>query len=484
MMQNELAPKCVFDIFSEINQVPRPSGHEEQMTAYLKAFAEKHALSYKVDEVGNVLLAKGATPGYENRKTVVMQAHQDMVCEKNADVQIDFMTDPIRTKVEGEWLMAQGTTLGADNGIGIAMALAVMIDDTLEHGPLECLFTVDEERGLTGAMAIREGFMTGNILLNLDSEDEGQIFVGCAGGVRTSAEFHYTPTEVPEGFFFFEVEVCNGKGGHSGDDINKGLANANKVLNRFLYQTMQKYDFYLCSFNGGGLHNAIPRQAKAVCAVPFKEKENVRVDFNLFAAAVKTEFKATEPELDLNMGSCGAATAIDRTTARGLVSSIAAVHNGVFEMSREIPGLVETSSNLASVKMQEGNTILITSSQRSSADNGKQVMSDTVKAAFELGGAQVEVGDGYPGWAPNLQSEILEVATRTYRELFGKEAEVKAIHAGLECGLFKERYPQMDMISFGPTLRGVHSPEERMHIPSVLKCWDHLVAILKAIPEK
>lgn len=483
MNNTDLKPANVFGIFAEINNVPRPSGHEEKMGEYLKKFAEKNGIAFKMDEAGNVLLSKAATPGCENRKTVVLQAHQDMVCEKNPEIEIDFMNDPIQTKIEGEWLMAQGTTLGADNGIGIAMALAVMTDDTVEHGPLECLFTVDEERGLTGAEALKAGFMTGNILLNLDSEDEGEIFVGCAGGIRTNATFNYSPVAVPEGFIGLELAFKNGKGGHSGDDINKGGANANKVLNRFLFQSLQKYDMMLCSFNGGGLHNAIPRDAKAVIAVPMKDKESIRVDFNVWAAGVKEEFKKTEPTLELLMQSTEVTEAIDPKTAKGLIYSVAAVHNGVYEMSRDIPGLVETSSNLASVKMGENNTIAICSSQRSSAENGKDVMAQTIRAALELGGAQVEHGASYPGWAPNLDSEILAVAKQTYVELFGKEPKIKAIHAGLECGLFKERYPQMDMISFGPTLRGVHSPEERMHIPAVQKCWDHLVAILKAVPE-
>lgn len=480
----ELKPEIVFQIFSEINKVPRPSGHEEKMGAYLKSFAEKHGLSFKMDEAGNVLIAAPATPGFENKKTVVIQAHQDMVPEKNPDVEIDFLKDPILTKVEGEWLMAQGTTLGADDGLGVAMGLAAMIDTTVEHGPIECLFTTDEERGLTGAEALKSGFMTGSILLNLDSEDEGELFVGCAGGIRTNAQFTYKPIDVPEGYIFLEVAFKNGKGGHSGDDINKGQANANKVLTRFLYKASRKYDMYLCSFNGGGLHNAIPRDAVAVIAVPMKDKENIRVDFNVWAAGVKEEFKRREPVLELTLQSTDACTAIDRDTAKGLINSLMCVHNGIYELSRDIPGLVETSSNLASVKMTDNNTISITASQRSSADNGKEVMADTVRAALEMGGATVENLASYPGWAPNMDSEILKIAIQTYKDLFGKEPKVKAIHAGLECGLFKEKYPEMDMISFGPTLRGVHSPEERLHIPAVDLCWQHLKAILKAIPEK
>lgn len=480
----ELKPQIVFDLFAEINKVPRPSGHEEKMGAYLKMFAQKHGLGFKIDAAGNVLLSAPATPGFENKKTVIIQAHQDMVPEKNPDVEIDFLNDPIKTKIEGEWMLAQGTTLGADDGLGIAMGLAAMIDPSVEHGSLECLFTTDEERGLTGAEAVSENFMSGSILLNLDSEDEGEIFVGCAGGIRTNATLSYTPIEVPAGYIFLEVAVKNGKGGHSGDDINKGQANANKVLFRFLYKALRKYDMYLCQYNGGGLHNAIPRDATAVIAIPMKDKENIRVDFNVWAAGVKEEFKRREPVIEFIMKSTEAQPAIDRECAKGLICSCMAVHNGIYELSRDIPGLVETSSNLASIKMAEGNTIKLTASQRSSADNGKEVMADTVRAALELGGFQVENVASYPGWAPNMDSEILRIAINTYKDLFGKEPKVKAIHAGLECGLFKEKYPAMDMISFGPTLRGVHSPEERLHIPAVDLCWQHLKAILKVIPEK
>jgi len=479
----ELKPKIIFDIFAEINQVPRPSGHEEKMGAYLKDFAEKHRLGFKMDAAGNVLISAPATPGYENKKPVIIQAHQDMVPEKNPDVEMNFLTDPIKTKIKGEWMMAKGTTLGADDGVGIAMGLAAMIDPDVEHGPMECLFTTDEERGLTGAEAIERNFMHGDILINLDSEDEGELFVGCAGGIRTNAEFTYTPVEVPENYIFLELALKNGKGGHSGDDINKGLANANKVLFRFLYKANRKYGMYLCSFNGGGLHNAIPRDASAVIAVPMMNKEEIRVDFNNWAAGVKEEFKRTEPAMELVMQSTDPRPAIDSKTADNLINCIMAVCNGVFEMSRDIEGLVETSSNLASVKMGEGNTIKVTASQRSSADNGKEVMADTIRAALELGGAKVENLASYPGWAPNMDSEILKIAVDTYRSLFDKEPKVKAIHAGLECGLFKEKYPELDMISFGPTLRGVHSPEERLHIPAVDLCWRHLKAILKAIPE-
>jgi len=481
----ELKPACVFDYFKQVCQVPRPSKKEAKIVAFLKDFGEKHRLETHVDEAGNVLIKKPATKGYENRKTVVLQSHMDMVCDKNAGVEHDFTKDPIETVVDGEWMRANGTTLGADNGIGVATELAVLAADDIEHGPVECLFTVDEETGLTGAFSLKSGFMNGDILLNLDSEDEGELFIGCAGGVRTEATFTYTPIEVPAGYFFFSVSLKGLTGGHSGDDINKERANANKVMNRFLYQLAEKYDLYLCSVTGGSLHNAIPREANAVCAVPMADKEKVRVDLNVFVAEIEGEFSQTEKNIEMTLASeTPQPSAIDKETTRRLLNAVHAVHNGVLAMSQDIPGLVETSSNLAAIKMVEGNHIVITSSQRSSILSARQNMSDTVKAAFELAGASVDVGEGYPGWKPNPDSEILKIAVEAYRELFHEEPKVKAIHAGLECGLFLEKYPSLDMVSFGPTLRGVHSPDERMLIPTVDKYWRHLLEILKRIPVK
>lgn len=482
MEMRELSPVEVFSFFDEICQVPRPSKKEERIIAYLRDFGKKHQLETFVDEAGNVLIKKNATPGMEGHKTVVLQAHVDMVCEKNKDVEHNFETDPIETYIDGEWLRARGTTLGADNGIGVAAALAVLASKTIEHGPLECLFTVDEETGLTGAFALQSGFMNGDVLLNLDSEDEGEIFIGCAGGCRTNAIFTYQQVDVPEGYFYFSVEVNGLTGGHSGDDINKGFANANKVLNRFLYQVASKYDFYLCEIAGGNLHNAIPREARAVFAVPSKYKEDVRIDLNVFAADIEAEYSVTEPNVHFLLQSTDpVAKAIDRDTTKCLLRAVHAVANGVFMMSQDMPGLVETSSNLASIKMIGGNQIVIGSSQRSSTLSSRKDMAETVQAAFELAGASVDVGDGYPGWKPNPQSPLLSVAIESYKRLYGLVPKVKAIHAGLECGLFLEKYPALDMISFGPTLRGVHSPDERMHIPSVARWWSHLIDMLKHI---
>lgn len=485
-MENlKLHPAEVFHYFAEICKVPRPSKHEGKIIEYLRGFAARHNLPCKVDEAGNVLITKAATPGCEWRKTVVLQSHIDMVCEKNADTDHDFTRDPIRTYVDGEWLKARGTTLGADNGIGVATELAILASDTIEHGPIECLFTVDEETGLTGAFALKPGFITGEMLINLDSEDEGEIFIGCAGGINTTADFTYTDEPVPAGYAGLRINVGGLTGGHSGDDIDKGRANANKLLNRLLCTVARQTDMRLCTIDGGNLHNAIPREAEAVIAVPDADKERVRVALNIFTADVEDEYAATEPNVRLTLESVPApATAIDRDTARRLLDAVHGVWSGVYAMSRDIPGLVETSTNLASVKMKAPGHITIVTSQRSSVTSARDDMRDTVAAVFRLAGAEVVSNDGYPGWKPNPGSPLLKIAAAAYRRLFGTDPKVKAIHAGLECGLFLEKYPSLDMVSFGPTLRGVHSPDERMLIPTVDKFWRHLLAVLADIPAR
>lgn len=484
MEKKDLQPAVVFHYFEEVCQVPRPSKKEEKIRAYLLEFAKKHGLAAKTDEAGNVLIEKPASAGKENLKTVVLQSHMDMVCEKNKDTEHNFETDPIQTYVDGEWLRAKGTTLGADNGIGIATQLAVLASEDIEHGPIQCLFTVDEETGLTGAFALKEGFMNGDILINLDSEDEGELFIGCAGGAGTTAQFPCPMTAAPEGYFFFRVAVKGLTGGHSGDDINKNRANANKLLNRFLVQLMEKYDLRLCEIDGGNLHNAIPREAHAVCVVPMKDKESVRVDLNVYLSEVENEFAVTEPNLVIELESeSPRAEVMEQEAMKKFLLSLYAVHNGVYAMSQDIPGLVETSSNLASVKQRDGKIVVVTS-QRSSIVSSRKDMSQMVAAAFLLGGAEVTTGDGYPGWKPNPNSEVLQIAVESYKRLFATEPKIKAIHAGLECGLFLEKYPSLDMVSFGPTLRGVHSPDERMLIPTVDKFWRHLLDVLAHIPVK
>ena len=484
MEKKDLQPASVFHYFEEVCKVPHPSKKEEKIRQYLVDFAAAHGLACKTDEAGNVLVSKAASAGMENRKKVILQSHMDMVCEKNGGVSHDFETDPIETYIDGEWLRAKGTTLGADNGIGVAAELAVLAADDIEHGPIECLFTVDEETGLTGAFALKEGFMDGDILINLDSEDEGELFIGCAGGAGTTAEFSCPMVKAPEGWFFFRVAVKGLTGGHSGDDINKNRANANKLLNRYLTSMMQRYGMRLCEIGGGNLHNAIPREASAVCAVPMEYKEAVRVDLNVYLAEVEEEYSVTEPNLAMELESeTPRKEVMEPEAMRRFLLAVYAVHNGVYMMSQDIPGLVETSSNLASVKQRDGKIVIVTS-QRSSILSSRKDMSRMVSAAFELGGATCVTADGYPGWKPDPHSEILGIAVESYRRLFGVEPKVKAIHAGLECGLFLEKYPSLDMVSFGPTLRGVHSPDERMLIPTVDKFWRHLLDVLRHIPVK
>lgn len=476
-----LQPSIVFDCFAEVNKVPRPSKKEEKMIAFLQAFGEGLGLPTKVDETGNVCISKPATPGHEHRKTVILQSHMDMVCEKNKDVDFNFETDAIQTYIDGEWLCAKGTTLGADDGIGVAMQMAILQSTDIEHGPIQCVFTRDEETGLTGAMGMKNDFMQGDYLINLDSEDEGQIFVSCAGGVRTTATYPFPTEEVPAGYYTFRVGVKGLTGGHSGDDINKKRGNANKILVRFLCNEMEKTDLRLIDIQSGGLHNAIPREGYALCAVPADQKEQMRIDLNILSAAVEEEYSVTEKSLLFTLDSCEAsAVAMERQAMRRMLLSLLAVQNGVFAMSQDMEGLVETSSNLASIHL-EGDRVVVTTSQRSSVGSACQHMASVVRAAFELGGAEVLTNEGYPGWKLNPNSEIVKIAKESYVSLFGKEPLVLAIHAGLECGLFSEKYPNLDMVSFGPTLRGVHSPDERLLIPTVQMVWDHLLDILKRV---
>lgn len=476
-----LQPSIVFDCFAEVNKVPRPSKKEEKMIAFLQAFGEGLGLPTKVDETGNVCISKPATPGHEHRKTVILQSHMDMVCEKNKDVDFNFETDAIQTYIDGEWLCAKGTTLGADDGIGVAMQMAILQSTDIKHGPIQCVFTRDEETGLTGAMGMKNDFMQGDYLINLDSEDEGQIFVSCAGGVRTTATYPFPTEEVPAGYYTFRVGVKGLTGGHSGDDINKKRGNANKILVRFLCNEMEKTDLRLIDIQSGGLHNAIPREGYALCAVPADQKEQMRIDLNILSAAVEEEYSVTEKSLLFTLDSCEAsAVAMERQAMRRMLLSLQAVHNGVFAMSQDMEGLVETSSNLASIHL-EGDRVVVTTSQRSSVGSACQHMASVVRAAFELGGAEVLTNEGYPGWKLNPNSEIVKIAKESYVSLFGKEPLVLAIHAGLECGLFSEKYPNLDMVSFGPTLRGVHSPDERLLIPTVQMVWDHLLDILKRV---
>ena len=483
MNKNDLKPASVFEQFARINEIPRPSKREDKMIEYLKNWGESHGFETKIDETGNVLIRKPATKGYENRKTVILQSHMDMVCDKLVDVDFDFDKDAIQTYVDGDWLKAKGTTLGADDGIGCAIELAILEATDIEHGPLECVFTRDEETGLSGAEGMKAGFMTGDYLINLDSEDEGEMFVSCAGGRNTQAKFTFQREEAPAGSFFLRAQLKGLTGGHSGDDINKKRANAIKLLGRFLFQTMNRYEgVRLAQFHSGKLHNAIPRDGMFVIAVPNAVKENVKADWNIFAAQVEDEFHVTDTQMVWTMESTDAEPVIETQVARNFVWAIQAVDNGIYAICQdpELNGMVETSSNIAAIHSSE-TEISILSSQRSNVMSNLDNMCATIVATFQLAGAEAKSSDGYPAWKMRAESKLRDTVVETYKELFGKEPIVRGIHAGLECGLFSERYPNIDMISFGPTLRDVHTPDERLYIPTVQMVWNHLLLVLKRI---
>ena len=480
-----LEPKLLWQHFAELSKIPRPSKHEEQISAYLQAFGERHGIETHRDAVGNVLMRKPATLGMEDRRSIVLQSHMDMVCEKNSDTTHDFMRAPIIPYIDGDWVRAKGTTLGADDGIGCAAQLAVLTDPTVQHGPVECLFTVDEETGLTGAFALEAGFFQSDILLNLDSEDEGELFIGCAGGLDTLGRFIFRTTEAEAGSKFYKIAVSGLTGGHSGDDINKGLANSIKLLVRTLMHLEREVPLALALLEGGNLRNAIPREAYAIVALPDDSIAKMEAFVADFSAELKKEYHVTEPNINFSITSADPMPIMVNTDKLRLLHLLYTMHHGVIEMSREIPGLVETSTNLASVKRSEdGKYIEIATSQRSSVDSAKQYIAMAVESALLLAGCSLAHSDGYPGWAPNTNSTILRVAEKAYTDLFGKKPVVRAIHAGLECGLFLEKYPSLDMVSFGPTIRGVHSPDERLNIPTTKKFWDLLLEILRNAPKQ
>ena len=482
MEVKDLKPELIWKCFDEVTKVPRPSCHEEQIRDFLVKFAKDNNISVKTDKVGNVLMRKAGTAGHENAPTVILQAHMDMVAEKNGDVEHDFMKDPIDTYVDGEWVKARGTTLGADNGIGIAAAMAVMSDKSLEHGPLEALFTVNEEIGLEGAQNLGKDMISGSMLINLDSEDDGEIFVGCAGGIDTTAEFVYKRSFSPENFKFMRVSVSGLLGGHSGGDIHLGRANANKVIARFIWECSQRWDISLSSIEGGNLRNAIPREANAVFGIHTDHHEEMMRHLKKYASAITKEYDGIEPSMKLDIETVDRPEyCIDSETSLRLVRAIYSAPHGVYSMSHDIEGLVETSTNLASVKMPEEGKVVITTSQRSSVESRKEDMAGQVEAHFQLAGAKVSHSDGYPGWAPNMKSPIMKISAEAYEELFGVKPAIKAIHAGLECGLFLSRYPNLDMVSFGPTMTGVHSPDEQLLIPTVEKFWKHLCRVLEKV---
>lgn len=484
MEVKDLKPALIWQCFDEITKVPRPSRHEEQIREFLLKFAADHGIFAKTDPVGNVLMTKAATPGCEKAPTVILQAHMDMVAEKNNDVKHDFLKDPIDTYIDGDWVKARGTTLGADNGIGMAACLAALIDPDLVHGPLECLFTVNEEIGLEGAINLGPDMITGKILINLDSEDDGEIFVGCAGGIDTTAVFNYHRSVSPEHFHYLKVSVSGLLGGHSGGDIHLGRANANKLIARFLWNCSQNHDIAVSEFFGGNLRNAIPREAHAVFGIHGQLKERVKEDLEKYVADIRKEFAGIEPSMKFTVEEVAKPEfCIDAETSLALVRALYSAPHGVISMSRDIPGLVETSTNLAAVRLEEGNTIKITTSQRSSVESRKNDIAGQVEAHFQLAGATVTHSDGYPGWAPNMQSPIMRLSAEAYEELFKVKPAIKAIHAGLECGLFLQNNPDLDMVSFGPTMTGVHSPDEQLNIPTVKKFWEHLALTLRKVAE-
>ncbi len=470
-----LEPKLVWDIFDQITRVPRPSKKEGKIIEWLVGFAEKHNLEYRKDKVGNVVITRPASRGMESAPTVVLQNHVDMVCEKNSGVDFDFDSDAIQTYIEDGWVKARGTTLGADNGFGMAAALAVLIDDDVVCPTVEALFTVDEETGLTGAFNLGEGMITGKYLINLDSEDEGEVFIGCAGGVDTLAYFDFRWEDAPAGYEFFEVSIGGLKGGHSGDDIEKGRGNSNKILARLLYGFP---DLRLATIDGGNLRNAIPREARAVVGV--RDGAGFKDYVESFSKDVKVELAYSDGGVTVEVKPATARRVIDSSTVGRLIEALLGVQSGVLAMSFAMPGLVETSSNLASVKIAD-DRIVVTTSQRSSLESSKWMAAWAVESVFALAGARVEHSEGYPGWAPNPESPLLAIVTECYRKLFHVEQKVRAIHAGLECGLFLEKFPGLDMVSFGPTILGAHSPDERLEIASVERFWKLLIETLRVI---
>lgn len=474
-----LTPQLVWSYFEEITKVPRPSKKEEKIIAYMVDFAKKHNLECKRDAIGNVVIIREASKGKESSKTVVLQNHLDMVCEKNSDVKIDFDKDPIDIFVDGEWLKARGTTLGADCGIGMAMAMAVLTDKTISTPRVEALFTVDEETGLTGAFNLGQNMLTGKYMINLDSEDEGEIYIGCAGGIDTIATFLFKREEVKSGSKYVELSVSGLSGGHSGDDINKNLTNSNILLCRFLMTYNLKYS--LVSFDGGNLRNAIPREAKAIITIAEEDYSKLEAAFKEYEQVVKAEYHKAEPNITLKAKEVKCSEkAIEDKVAQNVIAAVVTVPNGVQAMSQDITGFVETSTNLASVKVK-GDALEIVTSQRSSLESKKHFLAAQLNKLFTLYGGKVTHSEGYPGWAPIADSALLDMFKKEYKAIFGKEIAVKVIHAGLECGLILKKYPELEMVSVGPTLRGVHSPDERLEIKTVDMVWKLLVSVIEKI---
>lgn len=481
----EVKPVKVWSYFEEICKIPRLSKNEGKIREYLLDFAGKNNLATREDEAGNILIIRDASPGKEKVMTVVLQSHLDMVGEKNASHPHNWETDPIIPVLDGKWVGARGTTLGADDGIGIAAQMALLTDPYIQCGRIECLFTVDEESGMTGAINLKPDFLTGKILLNLDSEDEGILFIGCAGGIDTQAVLQYSPERVPEGNRAMNISVTGLHGGHSGDEIHRGYGNSIKIISRLLQDLERKYSVRISSFSGGNLRNAIPREAFVTITFNPAHEEQILTDSAAYHDLVREEFGSLEPDLKVAATPAEVPVrVIDAQTQHKLLNALSIVPHGVLAWSKDMPDLVETSSNLATIRFAENNTIHIVTTQRSSSDEAKHYAAMKAEASFDLAGARVTHSDGYPGWKPNMNSAILRLMIDSYRKLFGKVPLVKAIHAGLECGLILEKYKGIDMISFGPTIRGAHTPEERIEIETVQMFWDLLVDVLRHTPEE
>jgi dipeptidase D len=476
-----LKPERLWFYFAEVLKIPRPSKKEEKIIEYLVKFGEEHNLETIRDQSGNVVIRKLALKGSENAPSVCLQGHVDMVCEKDAEVVHDFEKDPIRAYIEEGWLKARGTTLGADNGIAVATMLALLEAKDIAHGPLECLFTIDEETGLTGAFGLEPGLLSSRILLNLDSEDDGEFFIGCAGGKDTVIELQVQKDPIPQGYKTLRMKVSGLQGGHSGDDIHRNRGNANKILNRFLWESARKFGIRLSSFDGGNLRNAIAREAVGIFLAPTGNVQPIIAYAEQYLKEIRFEFRVSEPDLKIEIEEFETpGFVLSKSIQDNLLNAVYACPHGVIAWSQDIPGFVETSTNLASVKMQNGK-IRIATSQRSSIESAKEDICNMVASVFRLTGAEVVHSDGYPGWAPNPNSKVLELCVASYENLFGKKPVVRAIHAGLECGIIGDKYPGMDMISYGPTMRGVHSPTERLEISTVEKFWTLTLDLLKKI---
>ncbi|MCM4154454.1 aminoacyl-histidine dipeptidase [Gramella sp. AN32] len=478
-----LEPRELWNKFADLNAVPRPSKKEERVINFIKEFGKNLNLKTKVDAVGNVVIKKPATRGLEDRKTVVLQAHLDMVHQKNNDTQFDFESQGIEMKIEGDWVKAKGTTLGADNGLGVATMMAILESDTLEHPALECLFTIDEETGMTGAKNLDPGILEGKILLNLDTEEDDEIGIGCAGGVDVTATQDYKEENLREGYTAFQLKLKGLQGGHSGMEIIKGLGNANKLMNRLLFDLPESFEMKISEINGGGLRNAIPRESQVVLAMKNSEVDAFKSEIQKRTSAIAGEYSSLEPNLHVEIETTQLPEKVFPIDfQQQLLSAIEAAHNGVFRMSPQIEGLVETSNNVANVRVKNGKAV-INCLTRSSVESSRNNLSNSLKAVFNLAGFKVELSGEYPGWAPDKDSDILKVLDKLYQEINGEKAHIAACHAGLECGIIGSHYPEMDMISFGPTIKGAHSPDERASISSVQKYWKFVIEVLKNIPK-